>query len=133
MGFIITQDPSDLDRYTLTAHSDHESSVYVDIGEGLADLFVTDDAIHATEEYTLTERSKLELLMEFLQRLKEMAEEGYAMPLLQCGRTKKSAEVEELFVLGHCSPILRIPVIEYVSAKWWDEPKFEAELVVKIT
>ncbi|MHA1949348.1 MAG: hypothetical protein ACW99G_05070 [Candidatus Thorarchaeota archaeon] len=133
MGFLITQDAEDIDKYTLTAYNDHEASVFVDIGEGLAELLVTNDSIHATEEYTIAEESKLALLVEFMNRMKELAEEGYAMPLLQCGRVKKNSTAEELFVLGHCSPVLRVPMIEFVSAKWWDEPRFEAEVVVRIT
>lgn len=133
MGFLVTQDPTDIDTYTLTAYSDHEASVFVDIGEGFAELLVTDDSIHATEEYTIHEANKTLLLAEFMNKLKELAEEGYTMPILQCGRTKKNATSEELFVLGHCSPVLRTPMIEFVSAKWWDEPRYEAEIVVRIT
>lgn len=133
MGVIVTQNPEDLAEFTLTVHNDHEGSVFVDLGESLAELVINDDALIATEEITLNAESKVELLAEYMEYLKNCIHDGYVHTLLQCGKIVKNSIAHELFVLGHVSSVLKMPKIEFVSAKWWDDPKYEAEVVVRIT
>lgn len=133
MGVIVTQNPEDLAEFTLTVHNDHEGSVFTDLGETLAELVLHDEALIATEETLLNAESKVELLADYMEYLKGCIKDGYIHTLLQCGKIVKNSINHELFVLGHVSTVLKMPDIEFVSAKWWDDPKYEAEVVVRIT
>ena len=132
MAVIVTQNPKDVNEYTITVYNDHEGTVFSDLAETLAELIVHDESLAGTQEETIIAETKVEMLAEFMQYLKDCIDDGFVHTIVQCGKVVKNATTHELFVLGHVSNVIKNPKLEFVSAKWWDDPKHEAEVIVRM-
>lgn len=134
MGVLVTRDPNELTRVSITAWEAVPTRTLETLGETLAELLPCSDTVVLSEEHVFHEESMLELATEFMQYIKDLVDDKLVPSLFQVSIIRHGSSHYEMFLLQHSQPIPEDVDVElsFESIMWWDEPRPEIEVEFRL-